>query len=186
MEKKIASQIEPAILDEISSLMESRKSGVVFCTSVAQAERLSESFPDSVAISSNTKKAEREEMLQEIKSGFVTLAFNFEVLGTGWDSPETDLCVTLRATNSYSLHSQHIGRLLRLAEGKKDGLVVDYAGNIERLGKASDLRIVKENNVWELKSGDNYLHNNLINKFPIPSRFSKPKSEEKDFWDNLK
>ncbi len=55
-------------------------------------------------------------------------------LTTGVDIPEVDLIVLLRSTASAPLHCQIILRGMRVAEGKEDCLVLDYAGNLKRNG----------------------------------------------------
>jgi DNA repair protein RadD len=54
------------------------------------------------------------------------------VLTTGFDAPHVDVIAILRATESVGLLQQIIGRGLRINDGKKDCLILDYAENIER------------------------------------------------------
>lgn len=54
---------------------------------------------------------------------------NVAVLTTGFDAPHVDLIAILRPTESVSLYQQIVGRGLRLAPGKTDCLILDYAGN---------------------------------------------------------
>lgn len=54
---------------------------------------------------------------------------NVSVLTTGFDAPHVDLIAILRPTESVSLYQQIVGRGLRLAPGKTDCLILDYAGN---------------------------------------------------------
>jgi DNA repair protein RadD len=56
------------------------------------------------------------------------------VLTTGFDAPGTDLIALLRPTKSVGLYVQMVGRGARLAEGKEDCLVLDFAGNTARHG----------------------------------------------------
>jgi DNA repair protein RadD len=59
---------------------------------------------------------------------------NANVLTTGFDAPGTDLIALLRPTKSVGLYVQMVGRGTRLAEGKDDCLVLDFAGNTSRHG----------------------------------------------------
>ena len=56
------------------------------------------------------------------------------MLTTGFDAPGTDLIALLRPTKSVGLYVQMVGRGTRLAEGKEDCLVLDFAGNTARHG----------------------------------------------------
>ncbi len=53
---------------------------------------------------------------------------------TGFDCSELDCLVLFRPTRSQVLYRQAIGRLTRLHEGKKNGLILDYGSVREYLG----------------------------------------------------
>ncbi len=59
------------------------------------------------------------------------------MLTTGFDLPRLDTIICLRPTLSSSLWVQILGRGTRLSQGKKDCLVLDFAGNFLRLGGCS-------------------------------------------------
>jgi DNA repair protein RadD len=56
------------------------------------------------------------------------------VLTTGFNAPAVDLIAMLRPTKSTGLYVQMAGRGTRLARGKDDCLVLDFAGNVARHG----------------------------------------------------
>ena len=56
------------------------------------------------------------------------------VLTTGFNAPGVDLIAMLRPTKSTGLYVQMAGRGTRLAPGKADCLVLDFAGNVARHG----------------------------------------------------
>ena len=56
------------------------------------------------------------------------------MLTTGFNAPGVDLIAMLRPTKSAGLYVQIVGRGCRLAPGKTDCLVLDFAGNIARHG----------------------------------------------------
>lgn len=51
---------------------------------------------------------------------------NAMLLTEGWDSPSADCVVILRPTKSRALFQQMVGRILRLAPGKTDALILDF------------------------------------------------------------
>ena len=59
---------------------------------------------------------------------------NVDILTTGFDFPALDAIVCLRPTQSSSLWVQMLGRGMRIADGKADCLILDYVGNLARLG----------------------------------------------------
>jgi DNA repair protein RadD len=56
------------------------------------------------------------------------------VLTTGFNAPAVDLIAMLRPTKSTNLYVQMAGRGTRLAPGKENCLVLDFAGNVARHG----------------------------------------------------
>src|SRR3954452_22775660 len=56
------------------------------------------------------------------------------VLTTGFNAPAGDLIALLRPTKSTGLYVQMAGRGTRLAPGKDNCLVLDFAGNVARHG----------------------------------------------------
>jgi len=57
---------------------------------------------------------------------------------TGFDAPNAECGILARPTKSLSLHIQMVGRLLRIYDGKDRALILDHAGNFERLGFHTD------------------------------------------------
>ena len=128
-----------AALDEIGQLANERKHFLFFCGGVKHAEHVKTALqargvPTNI-ITCDTPKKERAKILHDFKHGKHRQALvNNAVLTTGVDLPNIDCIVLLRATASSALYVQMLGRGMRLNDGKKDCLVLDYAGNIERFG----------------------------------------------------
>jgi DNA repair protein RadD len=80
----------------------------------------------------------RYEVLENYRNGGLDALFNCEVMTKGMDIPDIGALLLCRPTKSLSLHIQMMGRGLRVAEGKTDLLMLDHAGNIERLGFPDD------------------------------------------------
>ena len=80
-------------------------------------------------ITAKTKNDDRAQLINDFKAQKIKYLVNVSVLTTGFDAPHVDLIAILRPTQSVSLYQQIVGRGLRLAEGKQDCLVIDYAGN---------------------------------------------------------
>lgn len=80
---------------------------------------------------------ERQEVYQGLEDGRYNAVTSVDMLTTGFDLPSLDCIVCLRPTLSSSLWVQILGRGTRLSQGKKDCLVLDFAGNFLRLGGCS-------------------------------------------------
>lgn len=85
-------------------------------------------------VTGDTPAPERDGILNAFKAGRLRCVTNANVLTTGFDAPGTDLIALLRPTKSVGLYVQMVGRGTRLAEGKDDCLVLDFAGNTARHG----------------------------------------------------
>lgn len=110
---------------------------LVFCATIKHAEDVRDSFRDagytSEALSSNTPKKERREILRRFDQGEVQLLTNPMVLSEGYDSPICSCVILLRLSSHKSTMMQMIGRGLRKIDTnkypgmtKKDCKVIDF------------------------------------------------------------
>ena len=77
------------------------------------------------------------EVIQRFKRGDIVGISSVGKLTTGFDAPNASCLIMARATKSQMLYHQQIGRGIRAAEGKKDCIILDHAGNLvdERLNQ---------------------------------------------------
>lgn len=80
---------------------------------------------------------------KSFKDGNIQALVSVAKITTGFDEPSVDLIVMLRPTLSAVLHVQMLGRGTRPFPGKKDCLVLDYAGNLDTLGPINNVAIPK-------------------------------------------
>lgn len=115
---------------------------ICFATNVAHSQHIVHRFTEAgvaaVHIDAYTDSADRRRAIQGFKDGTVTLLSSVGVLTTGFDAPNAEVAILARPTKSLSLHLQMIGRILRYFPSKDRGLVLDHAGNYERLGWHTD------------------------------------------------
>lgn len=136
------------------SIEKGRKHRLVFVSSVAAAEYLASTVPDSACVSSATKKKDRERILCDFRDGKIKTVFNVGVLTVGFDFPALDTIIIAQPTLSLTLYMQMIGRGIRLCDGKEDCAVVDMCGNVERFGHIEDIVYRQdENGKWMLHNG---------------------------------
>lgn len=130
--------ITQAAVDEIVTFGEDRKSWLVFCAGVDHAHHVRDAIRargvTCATIVGDTPSAQREALINEFKAGRIRCLTNANVLTTGFNAPGVDLIAMLRPTKSAGLYVQIVGRGCRLAPGKEDCLVLDFAGNIARHG----------------------------------------------------
>jgi len=121
-----------------------RKSWIVFACSVEHAFSVKDQMEKHVAcaiIIGDTDSDERRESIRAFRAGELRCLINVNVLTVGFDHPGVDLIALLRPTLSARLYLQQVGRGLRIAPGKKDAMILDFAGNISRFGPIDCLHI---------------------------------------------
>lgn len=135
--------VTAAACNEIISHGQERKSWLIFATSVEHAHHIADymqsKWVDCRVVTGNTPQNERDSLIAEYKAGEIRSLVSVGVLTTGFDAPQTDLIAFLRPTMSPGLYLQMAGRALRVAPGKSDALVLDFAGNIDRHGPVDDI-----------------------------------------------
>lgn len=128
---------------------ENRKCWLIFATGVEHAEHIAAELRErgvwAQAIHSKTPKEDRDAWIRHFKkpTDVERCLVTNNVLTTGFNCPQIDLLGILRNTLSTSLWVQLLSRGTRPAPGKKDCLVLDFAGNTRRLGAINDPMIPK-------------------------------------------
>lgn len=121
----------PQIVDQIIELAKDKLGIMVFAATVRHAQEILGLLPEGEAsiVIGDTPTLERDQIISDFKERKIKFLVNVSVLTTGFDAPHVDLIAILRPTESISLYQQIVGRGLRLSPGKKECLVLDYAGN---------------------------------------------------------
>ena len=152
-----AEELVRSAVREIVEETRGRNSCLVFCAGVKHAEHVVRVFREDHGlecglVEGNTPSAERARLIARFKreplaAGLFSappapLRFlaNVNVLSVGFDAPNVDCVAMLRPTMSPGLMYQEIGRGFRLAPGKKDCLILDFAGNLIRHGPVDLLK----------------------------------------------
>lgn len=125
-------------VDEILSFGTDRRAWLVFCAGVDHAYAVRDAIRargiTCETVEGKTTKGDRDSILRRYKDGQIKCLTNVNVLSAGFDYPGIDMIALMRPTKSASLYIQQCGRALRLADGKNDALILDFAGNIRTLG----------------------------------------------------
>jgi DNA repair protein RadD len=132
-------------LAEAEDLAKGRKSWVVFCCSREHAENvtnmLHERGVEAECVLGDTPGIFREQAIERFRRGELRALVGCQVFTEGFDAPNVDCVVLLRATNSPGLYAQMVGRGQRKHTGKENCLVLDFGGNIERHGPVDAIRL---------------------------------------------
>lgn len=139
--------ITTAAIDEILAYGEDRRSWLAFCSGVEHATHVAEALRERAVscatIFGDTPAAERDRIIAAFKRGEIRALASMGVLTTGFNAPAVDLIAMLRPTKSVGLYVQMAGRGTRLAPGKENCLVLDFAGNVARHGPIDAVKAKK-------------------------------------------
>lgn len=126
-----------------------RKHILVFVPSVLDAEQLSSIYPHSAVIHGTMKKKERADIIARFRAGQIRVIFNVRVLSTGFDYTGIDCIILGISTASIALYYQIIGRATRIDPNKRDALIIDQGGNVERFGRVEDISF-EQGKIWRM------------------------------------
>lgn len=139
-ERAVSSLPLAKVIDELLLLALRRAHLLVFAAGVDHAKQVvAEMEARGVAcglVLGSTPAQERAETIRCFQEGALRALVNVGVLTTGFDAPVTDCIACLRPTKSLVLWQQMLGRGMRLSQGKTNCLLLDFVGNLERLGGA--------------------------------------------------
>jgi len=127
-----------AAIDEILEYSVERNSGLIFGAGVKHCESIQrimiERGETCGIVLGTTPDAQRDKTIKAHKSGELKWIVNNAVLTKGYDNPAIDVIAVLRPTMSAVLWMQMVGRGFRIADGKKNCLLLDFAQNINNFG----------------------------------------------------
>jgi DNA repair protein RadD len=161
--------INNKILVEVRTLLAAGKEGIlVFCDSVENAKKFSEHTQASAVVHGELSKKERKAILEGFQSGVIKVVYNFSVLGVGYDNPSLSTVIFGRATNSFRIYYQGLGRGVRLFPGKEEFLFIDFGGNVARFGEIEGVEIINhEVNGWSIFANERLLTGTPMGGSPI-------------------
>jgi len=131
--------------------LEDRKSILIAVPTIEQATQLAGKIPSAAVVHGETPTAERNRIIEEFRNQQIRVIVQVNVLTVGFDYPELDCLITGRPTASISWWYQFVGRGTRIHPNKKDCLVVDFVGAVDKFGKVESLYYKEdEDGIWEL------------------------------------
>lgn len=118
-----------------------------FCPTVEHAQALAQAFRDNginaVCVHGEMDEGQVDDILDQYEIGRHTVLTSCAMLLEGWNSPITDCIINLRMMVAELTFMQAVGRGMRAYAGKKDCLLLDYAGAALRHGTI-EIRVLEE------------------------------------------
>lgn len=117
---------------------------VAFCASIAHAEHVAQAFNAAgyraTTLDGTLDRIERRKRVRGLADGSIQILTSCEIISEGFDIPVVSAAILLRPTKSLGMHLQQVGRVLRIAPGKKHAYILDHVGNCLRHGLAEEER----------------------------------------------
>jgi superfamily II DNA or RNA helicase len=121
------------------------KQAVIFCINVEHSIAIAEHFKAAGIIAHHldgkSDSRERSDVMTQFRDRQIQVLTNCALFDEGLDIPSLDGVILARPTQSLSRFLQMVGRALRPCEGKDRAIIIDLAGNYERLGMPDDVRV---------------------------------------------
>ncbi len=121
------------------------KQAVVFCINVEHSIAIAAHFKAAGIMAHHldgkSDSRERSDVMNRFRDKQIQVLTNCALFDEGLDIPSLDGVILARPTQSLSRFLQMVGRALRPCEGKDRAIVIDLAGNYERLGMPDDVRV---------------------------------------------
>jgi len=118
------------------------RQALVFACSVEHAEALTAVFNDASILARCVYGAQptqiRNANLEAFKKGDYQVLVNVQLCTEGWDYPPLAIAIIARPTKSRTLYLQMVGRIMRVATGKKVPILLDHGGVFHTHGLVTD------------------------------------------------
>lgn len=115
---------------------------ICFATNIAHSKHIVAEFQrcgiTAAHVDAYDDSEDRRAILKAFDEGKIKILSSVDVLTKGFDSPKASCMIDALPTNSLIRHVQKVGRVIRIAPGKVNAIILDHAGNTERLGFVTD------------------------------------------------
>lgn len=151
-------EIHRAVVSECIRYGADRKKWLVFSQGIQNGHKIAKLFNAAgirtVMLTGADTVDYRKEQEELYDKGEVRCLVNHSLYARGWDSPSVDLIAVAKASQSTRWWVQALLRGTRRADGKKDCLVLDFAGNTRRLGPVNNPIIPKPRRKGDGEKGE--------------------------------
>jgi len=110
--------------------------GMTFCVGVESCVEVAKAFRaagvSAEVVTGKTPADARNAIFRKFRNREIMQLVSCEIAGEGFDLPDVEVISLARASESYALATQQIGRVKRILPGKTRGIVIDHVGNTAR------------------------------------------------------
>ncbi|GKH22463.1 DEAD/DEAH box helicase family protein [Bacteroides thetaiotaomicron] len=107
-------------------------------------------------IDGTTPEIERQELIDNFKTGKIQVIVNVNIFSEGFDCPDIEFIQLVRPTKSLSMYLQQVGRGLRISKNKTISIILDNVGLYNRFGTPMANRHWRHHFIGSDVSGEGY------------------------------
>lgn len=111
---------------------------IAFCCSVKHAYHVAEQFQAAGfradGVDGTLDQDTRDDRIAALGDGRLNVLTSCDLISEGLDIPVVAGAILLRPTKSLNIYLQQVGRVLRVAPGKDQAVILDHVGNVWRHG----------------------------------------------------
>lgn len=119
------------------------RKGIVYAINISHAQKITKLYQEhgvkAIAIDSKTPAVERQQDIEAFKKGDIQVLVNVDIFSEGFDCPDVEFVQLARPTLSLAKYLQMVGRGLRVANGKKNCVIIDNVGLYRVFGLPSQV-----------------------------------------------
>jgi superfamily II DNA or RNA helicase len=121
------------------------KRTLAFCVNKEHAKNVARAFTENgvpaATIVGEHSPEQRKLLYQWLREKKILVLTSVDVISIGFDEPSVEVGLLLRPTQSEALFLQQVGRIQRISPetGKKEGIILDQAGNCTRHPKPEEI-----------------------------------------------
>jgi superfamily II DNA or RNA helicase len=115
----------------------STKKTIIFCNNISTTKLVYEQFKANnykVDYVVSGGENDRKEVFDKFRNNEIQILVNCGIATTGYDEPSIECVILYRATKSFPLYLQMVGRGSRVTDKKKDFIILDFGQNVKRHG----------------------------------------------------
>lgn len=122
---------------------EGRRAGLIFSPTIEHADHFAATLRlfglRAEGIHGAMNARERDKLMSQFRKGLIDVLCSVDLFNEGVDVPDVDLIVFMRATHSRRIFVQQLGRGLRVTEGKRNVVVLDFVTDLRRVAEIVEL-----------------------------------------------
>lgn len=109
---------------------------LVFCPTISVAVKIVEQFNaskiPSAVVHGKMSAEEQWNLIQSLAQKRILILATVDVVAEGTDIPAVEAGIMMRHTDSLVVYMQQAGRIMRTADGKTHGYLLDMVGNVDK------------------------------------------------------